>query len=206
MSENSKIAMKPLKAYEVYDGDDNWAIVFATNSATARREGANECNCEWEDVDHCRRRPALDQYAPGPVPPLALIASGWHYECAHCGCRVDEDMDEVEADPHFDTWSDPSPVERGQLLYCSPSCLAIDAARRRGRRAAEAALIELVETMYPGAVATHALVYGERLDSEPGHCSASFTFPGSKYSATYKFGDGPWVSKCDVEAFEALYG
>lgn len=195
-----------LKAYEVYDGGDNWAIVFATNSATARREGANECNCEWEEVDHCRRRPALDQYAPGPVPPLALIAQGWHYECFHCSCRVDEDMDDVEADPHFDTWSEAQPVPRGQFVYCSPACAAIDAARRRGRRAAETALIELVEAKYPGAVAIHAHVYGDRLDTKPGHCSASFTFPGGRYPATYKFGDAAWVSQCDVEAFEALYG
>lgn len=198
--------MKPLKAYEVYDGGDNWTIVFATNSATARREGANECNCDWVDVDHCRRRPALDQFAPGPVPPLALIEQGWHYECFHCGCRVDEDMDDVEADPHFDTWSVPAPVERGQFVYCSQSCAAIDAARRRGRKAAQAALIELVETKFPGALATHAHVYGDRLEPKEGHCSATFTFPGGKYAATYRFGDAVWVAQCDQDAWAAYRG
>lgn len=198
--------MKPLKAYEVYDGGDNWAIVFATNSATARREGANECNCEWEDVDHCRRRPALDEFAPGPVPPLALIAQGWHYDCFHCGCRVDEDMYDVEPDPHFDTCTESSPVERGQFVYCSKSCAAIEAARRRGRRAAETALIELVETKFFGANATHVHVYGDRIEHRDGHCSAAFTFPGGKYAATWRLGDGVWVSQCDQDSWAAYLG
>ncbi|KWR88811.1 hypothetical protein [Cupriavidus sp. IDO] len=197
--------MKPLKAYEVHDGGDNWEIVFATNSATARREGGSEMGCDWDGVEYCRRRPALDQFAPGPVPPLALIEQGWHFECFHCGCRVDEEMEEIEADPDFDTWSDPEPVQKGQFVYCSQSCASMDAARRRGRKAAEAALIDLVETKYPGSTATHAHVYGDRLESEHGHCSATFTFPGGKFAATYKFGDGAWVSQCDADAFRALY-
>ncbi|AZG14969.1 hypothetical protein [Cupriavidus pauculus] len=198
--------MKPLKAYEVYDGGDNWTIVFATNSATARREGASECGCDWEDVDHCRRRPALDQYAPGPVPPLALIEQGWHYECGHCGCRVDEDMDDVEPDPHFDA-SEVGPVAVGQMVYCSHSCAAMERAERQSRKAAESALIELVETKFPGSAVTHVNVYGHRLEAKHGHDQACFTFPGGAFPATYKFGEGEsaWVSQCDQDAFRAAY-
>ncbi|MDF3837096.1 hypothetical protein P3W85_29695 [Cupriavidus basilensis] len=199
-------AQKPLKAYEVYDGGDNWTIVFATNSASARREGAGEIGCEWGDVDHCRRKPELDQYAPGPVPPLALIAAGWRYECGHCGCRVDEDMEDVEPDPHFDA-SDVGAVAVGQMVYCSHSCTAMARAEKRSRKAAESALIELVETKFPRSTVTHVNVYGHRLTTDKGRCVACFTFPGGQHQATYKFGEGnvAWVSQCDAEAFRQLY-
>lgn len=198
--------MKPLKAYEVYDGGDNWAIVFASNSATARREGANECNCDWTDVDHCRRKPDLDQFAPGPVPPLALIASGWHYECAHCGRQVDDDMEDEEPDPHFDA-TDLGAVAVGQMVYCSHSCAAMEWAERRARKAAQAALIELVETKFPGSKVTHVNVYSDRLEAKDGHSVAHFTFPGGQYQAKYKFGEGDaaWVCQVDQDAFRAAY-
>jgi len=197
---------KPLKAYEVYDGGDNWAIVFASNSATARREGANKCNCEWEEVDHCRRKPGLDQFAPGPVPPLALIASGWHYECGHCGRQVDEDMEDAEPDPHFDA-SDLGAVAVGQMVYCSHSCAAMERAERRARKAAQAALIELVETKFPGSKVTHVNVYSDHLETKDGHSVAYFTFPGGRHQARYNFGEGDtaWLCRVDEEAFRAAY-
>ncbi|AOZ06801.1 hypothetical protein [Cupriavidus malaysiensis] len=198
--------MTTMKAYEVYDGGDNWVIVFATNSATARREGAGEIGCEWENIDHCRRKPELDRHAPGPVPPLALIAAGWHYECGHCGCRVDEDMENVEPDPHFDA-SELGPVAVGQMVYCSVSCAAMERAERRSRETAESALIELVETKYPGSKVTHVNVFGHQLEAKGGYCRAYFTFPGGVHHATYKYGesDAAWVSQCDAEAFRQLY-
>lgn len=204
--EGEMMNTKPLKAYEVYDGGDNWAIVFASNSATARREGAGECNCEWEEVDHCRRKPELDQFAPGPVPPLALIDAGWWYECAHCSCRIDKEMYDVLEDPHFDS-NGVQPVERGRLLYCSKSCAAIASAAKRGRKAAESALVELVETKFPGSAVISANVYGSRLEAQDGYCTAYFTFPGGQHHATYKFGEGDdaWVCQVDEEAFRAAY-
>lgn len=75
----------PLKAYVVHEDDEgNCAVVFATNGATARRDGANELNLSFEEVASCRRQPAFDQYAPGPVPMHATLAAGWWHECGHC--------------------------------------------------------------------------------------------------------------------------
>ena len=33
-------------------------------------------------------RPAFDAYAPGPVPPAALLAAGWWFRCAECGAEL----------------------------------------------------------------------------------------------------------------------
>jgi len=103
--------MPRLKAYQVSDGNDGCCIRFATNSATARREGANEIDCEWEDIDYCHRRPEFDQYAPGPVPHEVLIEHGWWWECGHCYERVNADTQQrvFGADGH---------------PYCKPECLA----------------------------------------------------------------------------------
>lgn len=198
--------MTTLKAYEVHDGDDGWCVTFATNSATARRKGANELNCDWEGVEHCRRRPEFDRYAPGPVPAAAKIEAGWWYECFHCGRRVSNELhDDIEGeglDP-----ADFSIVTHGSRVYCSHTCRAVEQAQTRGRTAAETALIELVETKFPGSTVAHVNVYGHRLTAEKDHCVAYFTFPGGQHQATYKFGEGDtaWVSQCDADAFRALY-
>lgn len=107
--------MKRLKAYYVTDGNDSSCIHFATNSATARREGANEMGVDWEDVDSCNRRPEFDQFAPGPVPPAALIEAGWWFECSECQTHVTEDT--------------AARVIDGQHVYCSPEHQASLAAR-----------------------------------------------------------------------------
>jgi len=55
---------KPLIAYmvtEEYEGHS--CIVFATNSATARREGGYELGIEWEEVASCKRASQFDEYA-----------------------------------------------------------------------------------------------------------------------------------------------
>ncbi|MBR8279755.1 hypothetical protein [Burkholderia vietnamiensis] len=200
---------KPLKAYQVnVDADDVYScVVFATNSATARREGASELGYEWDDVESCRRRPNFDEYAPGPVPPRALIEDGWRFECHGCGTPVSDneyDDDGNEIDPG-------AYVVRKQQVFCCQECLARDDARKRMNVAAQNALIELVEAKFPGCAIQRVHVYGERLEpSEPGHghkCVAYFTFPGSRYSSTYVFGEGDiaHVPQIDVDAFVALY-
>jgi hypothetical protein len=191
--------MKPLKAYEVYDGGDNWAIRFATNSATARREGANECGCEFHEVDHCRRKPELDQYAPGPVPAAALIAAGWSYECGSYDCSnpVFQDTEGMQ-------------ISAAGTAYCCEACMAQDFARQRGRAAAESALIELVQARMPGCHVASVHVYGRRLEAaRPGfgaRCIAYLTFPGAQYGAEWVFGeDGPRIHADDLPALRALY-
>lgn len=108
--------MSRVKAYQVSDGNDGCVIQFATNSATARREGANEIGCEWEDIDYCNRRPHLDAYAPGPVPPEVLIDAGWWFECGRCYSHVNEDT--------------ALRVIVGPQAYCCPACMMKDQANR----------------------------------------------------------------------------
>lgn len=202
--------MKRLRAYTVHDGDDGCCVRFATNSATARREGANELDTDWTGIDYCHRSPEFDQYAPGPVPPLTLIAAGWWFECHNCGRKVSNDMatdlEEDGLDP-----DEYAPVADGRRVYCCQACSAIDAAKRRSNLAAQAAMLEVVEAKFPGAMIQGVHVYGEKLEpSEKGHgirCQASFTFPGAKYGATWIFGEPhTHVSTADIDAFKALYG
>ena len=65
------------KAYSV-QGDEHGCVVFAEHNVVARREGANELNIEFGDVESCRRAPQFDQYADaGKVPVQALLDAGW---------------------------------------------------------------------------------------------------------------------------------
>ena len=198
--------MKKLKAYEVREPDEgHCCIIFATNNATARREGASELDADWEGVEHCRRRPEFDGYAPGPVPPLALIDHGWWFECHHCGRKIDECMDcELEhegLDP-----VDFTPCKTGQMAFCSATCQAQFYAVRCANNAAKAALIELFEAKFPNCTIKDIHVYGVKLEpSEKGHgikCSVSFLFPGAKYGATFEYGNSDlYVANGDLEAF-----
>ncbi|WP_081058730.1 hypothetical protein [Burkholderia cepacia] len=200
---------KPLKAYKVDEGDEGYGcVVFATNSAAARREGASELSTDWECIESCRRAPEFDRYAPGPVPKEAMIEAGWWFECHGCGARVSSDY---EYDDDGNEIEPGSYVVRKQQVFCCQECLARDDARKRMNVAAQNALIELVEAKFPGCTIQRVHVYGERLEpSEPGHghnCVAYFTFPGSRYAATYVFGEGnvAHVPQIDVDAFVALY-
>lgn len=189
--------MKPLKAYEVYDGGDHWSIRFATNSATARREGASECGCEFNEVDHCRRKPELDQYAPGPVPPGALIEMGWGYECTRQDC-----LNWARADGEY--------VVRGNAVYCCSTCHAIDSARQRQNDAACAAMIELIDARLPGAQVTDVYVYGTQLrpvENGGGYRAfVDFKFQGGVHTGRWVFGeDGPRVHGEDWTAFTGRY-
>lgn len=116
--------MNRIKAYVVtdsYDGDS--CIEFATNGATARRNGGNELGCEWEGVQSCRRKPEFDQFAPGPVPPMTLLENGWWFDCHNHACQRRVSFD--DSDPPME------PCVTGQRVYCSQECRAADARRNR---------------------------------------------------------------------------
>lgn len=201
--------MTNLKAYEVHDGDDGWCITFATNSATARREGANELNTDWSGVEHCRRRPEFDHYAPGPVPAAAKIDAGWNYECSRCGRTVSSDLLEDVEDEGLDP-TEFAIVTRGNHVYCSHTCVAKELAEKRAKSAAVATLVELVETKFSGSRVLHAHVCGHELEPSPKggglRCFADFTFPGSQQTARYVFGDTRcFVAQVDANLFVSLY-
>lgn len=171
-----------LKAYEVHDGDEGWAIVFATNGATARRLGAGELSVSFEEVEFCRRMPAVDQYAPGPVPPLALIDLGWWFECYGCGRIVNDDVTDDQGRPL-------TPVADGQEVYCCAGCRAKNRAATVRRCKVEAdtidAMVGMVLARYPNATITGQHVHAVDRDgwAEVKQASIAFTFPGSRYGS-----------------------
>ncbi|MGZ8220053.1 MAG: hypothetical protein ACXWT0_00245 [Methylobacter sp.] len=199
-----------LKAFEVRDRyEGNCTIQFATNGATARREGANELNCEWEDIESCRRKPEFDSYSPGPVPPLVLIEHGWSIECSECSRRVSDGMaDELEdEDLNPDDFIPREHAKHG--VFCSESCEEKHVEDLRLNKEAKAELLRLFNAKFPGATAQHVHVYGNKLEpTEPGscgkRCSVSFTFPGATHGGgTFVYGedDTCLVATGDVKAF-----
>lgn len=138
------MADRVLKAYEVRDDGEGYCIItFATNSATARREGASELGTDWDSIESCTRKPEFDSYAPGPVPPLVLIEHGWWFECQRCGIRVSSEMDEVLDDDSLDP-ADFVPQPAGNNgVFCSAACAAESMAEKRLHEVAEANLIEV---------------------------------------------------------------
>lgn len=188
---------KKLKAYQVSSGYEDATIRFATNSATARRQGANEIGCDWQDIDTCRRAPQYDQYAPGPIPPEVLIEEGWSYECRRhrCNNEVTRDVEERV----FAGNGEP---------YCCEACMAQAFAYQRSNEAAQAALVDLVLAHHPDAVVTHIHVYGERLSPrrDGSMCAyADFALPGIKHGVRQVFGDDfVLLHADDVDAYETM--
>jgi hypothetical protein len=198
---------KQLKAYQVReDGEGNCVIVFATNGATARREGGGELGLEFDEVESCRRMPVFDQYAPGPVPLHATLAAGWWHECNHCGVRFDEDgrhgEEEYERDDAFE------PVQDARRLsYCSPTCQAKDFAEKRARDARQNAAIEAALIRWPMAVSVTSGEYSLAYPNRGTETRANLILPGLRFPVSWPLGsDHAHVSQCDVEAFTNLYG
>lgn len=209
---------EPLKAYEVREGGEGYcAVVFATNGATARREGASELGTDWEGIETCRRAPDLDQYAPGPVPAMTLLDHGWWFECGHCGQRVSHDMDEDDEREFLGDPADyqPRPAGNGGV-FCSASCECADHMDKRGQDEAEAALIEVFEAKFPGATLVSLHVYrGPRLVPKTDYAkrvrsieyAVYFTLPGFENTATWEFGSSKVsVDARDLDAFHAWKG
>lgn len=205
--------MNQLKAYAVTDGYEGYGgIVFAKRSVEARRIGAGDLGIDFDEVESCRRQPDLDQYAPGPVPPLDLIAHGWWFECVHCGRRVSNNMDDEILDDGLNP-ADFVPRPAGKnAVFCGVGCECADHMKQRGRDEAEEALIEVFEAKFSGATLTGIHVYdGPQLlppeDRGGIRYAVYFTFPGSKYAATWQFGDNHVsLDRCDAEAYKAWRG
>jgi hypothetical protein len=181
---------KRMLAYKAHDGDEGWAIVFATSNASARRLAASEMDCDFEAVEFCRRERQLDRYAPGPVPKIALIDSGWWFECYGCGRRIESDAYDVQG-----VYAALSPVENGSLIYCSEICKADHEAERAAAKAVEAAGIATV-TAYliarvPEARVTRTHGYACRNGAAKQLCLSQafveFMFPGGKYGGIARY-------------------
>lgn len=198
--------MKPLLAYEVREPDEGHCVItFATNGAAARREGANELDCGFGEVEHCVRKPQFDQYAPGPVPHAVLIEHGWWFECQHCSRRVSEDMYQ-EAEDEGEDHDHLAITTIGRAVYCSQRCVMSEFVERRAHKAAEAALIDYFSAMHPECSISGVWVSGAVLAGPDkfGHAQALlyFKFPGAEHNATFTFGDEHFrVARSDLPAY-----
>lgn len=192
-----------LKAYEVRDNYEGHCVIeYATNGATARREGASALDIEWSSVESCRRAPQFDEYAPGPVPPMVLLRSGWWMTCRHCTNKISLGLDEDELKPE--------PHVAGEDVFCNATCCALHAARERGQEAAQSALSELVYTWFPEATITRIHVYGDRLEAREFKnglqvggvkASVSFNLPGLKHGVSFLFGEMFFTTEEDEAEF-----
>ncbi len=197
------MCQKPLKAYEVREEfEDNCCIVFATNSATARRKGASELGIAWEEVEHCRRRPWADEYATvnGGVPPLVCIEHGWWFRCMNCDCHIDSDFEGEDEQGNCVTLA---PVEEDDVIYCSQTCKDKRDNEKANRDLAFESFKRAVKELRPDL---------EFVNFQGGWpwitMTATFNFPGSKYggSARDQNGDGEitwFIANGDLAAWDA---
>lgn len=179
--------MTALKAYTVHDSDECSVVVFAKTGIEARVAGAREMDTDFSGVESCRRFPAVDSYAPGPVPPLVLIEHGWWFECSGCYDRVGTDYYiEIQGEPP------PLPVDHGGEVYCNEECyqsaLVMRAEKKRTEDAAIVALERYAIARYPGITVTARSAYASALTG-PVLLRTSvveFRFPGGRFSASIR--------------------
>lgn len=201
--------MTTMKAYTVREDHDGCcAIVFATNGATARREGGRELNIEFDEVSSCTRSvssctrsPEFDQYAPGPVPLHAMLANGWWHTCNGCTCTFDSegrrDHEEDDREDEFNPVTD----AKGSH-YCSPTCIMTEWAERRDRMARQIAAIEATSTKWPEA--TNIITYNSRPHDR---VRTVFRLPGVPDPIDWAPGDSvALVAQRSAEDFRNLYG
>lgn len=197
-----------LKAYEVREPDEGaCVVVYAHNNVTARRLGASELNLSFEEVESCTRQPQFDQFAPGPVPLSATLASGWWHTCTSCGCQFEKDgmvgmydNSDVEAEEPFE------PVEdEKQRPYCSLPCMMQDWQHRRECARRETALIEACLSSWPSATNIHPHVYLPR-HRPVEEQSVSFSLPGLLFPVRWTLGASTLsVDQRDVHTYQAHY-
>ncbi|MCC2107965.1 MAG: hypothetical protein KDJ40_10555 [Hyphomicrobiales bacterium] len=170
-----------LRAFAVLETDENTgSIYFASSNIAARRRGANDhADGEIRDVT-CYRTPWADAFAhTQQVPASVAVANGWHFECAGCGARIDENTACEDLEPSQNGGFDEIVIRDiigfvDGPVWCSPSCKEVDDERRRARRDAEQAAIAGVRAMilrrFPDAII-----------SVPGHAYAGFTSIDGRY-------------------------
>lgn len=137
--------MSQLKAFVVREPHEGiCAVIFDTQSVAARRRGAAELWCEFEDVASCVRAPDFDRYAPGPVPMHATLAAGWQHICSGCS---------LEFSAKKQAHADSTPVEDSDnAQFCSQACMMKNWQNERTQQAYENAAVELAIAVWPQAL------------------------------------------------------
>lgn len=173
-----------LKAFSVTEEYENTGgIIFAKTAVEARRYGANEyADGEFSNVS-CRRAPWADGYHDKALPIGLMVDHGWHFECGHCGKRIDNDLlceNGWSADDIIGT--------QHSLAYCNAICEArdkLDAAirdyhsKRWMRR-----FCKIVKRRFPDVepVPGHSYVSMNNGKPRVEQVSVAFDFPGREYS------------------------
>lgn len=192
-----------LKAYSVQT-DDAGCIIFESNSASARRNGAGELGCDWEEIETCRRVAWADIYADvRKVPPLEMIAHGWWFECSHCGTRVSDDSADYDDDdneiPHV-------PVAEGQAVYCSQNCLDAEHKDRAEREATIQAVKDAANSTFQNIEILHVGEVRPPRETES-RWQVTFKFPGGSGTAQWFAGDDlVSTNRSDQDAWEVYRG
>ncbi|MCG4254239.1 hypothetical protein K6W37_10110 [Acetobacter senegalensis] len=185
----------PLKCFVAHDGYEGLSIQFAQRNVQARRWGANEMNCSFEEVESCKRKPEWDKYSPGPVPIEAQLSAGWYCSCSQCERLISEDgadWQEVEEEAKAGYYCErilphPTVITWGGLVFCGPDCAWDWIQNKRLKAIVKDALeawgIERVKELCPEAIDIFAR--SEASGFEPWWVEVSFMFPGGQYPAHY---------------------
>ncbi len=185
-----KPTAKDLKAFIITaDDPEETQIIFDKSSIGAKRHWANHQG--WGDEIGgitSRRQPHLDQYAPGPVPPLVLIEDGWWFECFGCGQTIN---DGTILDQGL------KPVEDGlEGVYCTVECQAKDKKEKTTMKRWEVRLKRLYKAKllkkFPELTVDkeHVCICKESPNGvgivRINQIVLDFKFPGCKYGGSYR--------------------
>lgn len=194
-----------LKAYEVREPDEGrCVVVFARSGVIARREGAADLMCEFEDVESCNRRPEFDVHAPGPVPLNVLLKAGWWFTCQGCSREFEEEGFRGEEDDEIAQGFAPLEDAKNRH-YCCPACMMSEWQSRRKADAQTDAAIELLLSKFPQAVTVWAH-RGKEGDADRPDVF-TFVLPGLTSPAKWVRGASHvTVFEQDADAFKRLYG
>lgn len=134
-------------------------IVFARTSIEAKRRWANEHGDGERFITgiSSKRCRGWDKFAPGPVPALEMIESGWWFECHGCGRQINQERIDYGLDEDDDggPCAPMEPYEPSrQRIWCSRSCHDRDMAERKRiatmKRRAIAVVCRAVQKALPG--------------------------------------------------------
>lgn len=169
-----------MKAYHVGEGSEGeHVITFATNSATARREGGNELNLTFEEVEFCRRAPWADQFAGQRfIPAKAYHEQGWWLYCNNCENQIHEDEEDEEGNLL-------AIVYEGRHVYCDQGCKDARDKEIADANAKGEAFKEKVLAERPDLTFTEWSIGWPQISM-----SAKFQFPGSQYGGSVSDHDG----------------
>lgn len=109
---------KPLLAFYCMSHNDpeTSEVIFARSNVEARRRHTDNQGTDFNSAQITRKK-AFDRYAPGPIPPKALMHDGWYFECHCCGRRLSYSDD--------DTWADDDAI--AEMKEIAEHNAAIDA-------------------------------------------------------------------------------